>query len=254
MIMDYIEKEALSISEAVFAAALALGIDEKEAQVQVLSAPGVRRVKVRVGRPGAVLPSLDTPTMTPTAVSNEAGVSQGASRAPQSHERPASTASFQSRGERLPPSAAQAESLRADMEQLLILMGTPSKVELKAHAGNTVLNLSGEFEGLLIGKRGATLDALQTVALQMLSTATGNHDSYVVVDVADYRTRQERKLMDKARELANQALADGQEQVMGSLSPAERRVVHLEIKSMEGVESFSVGSGSTKKVVIKKKG
>ena len=250
--MDYIEKEALSIPEAVFAAALALGIDEKEAQVQVLSAPGVRRVKVRVGRPGAVLPPADsTPASSPVSPPTPSGPST--SGVPQSYSRPSAPVS-QSRGERTPPAASEAEALRADLEQLLTLMGSPSKVEIKSHAGNTVLNITGEFEGLLIGKRGMTLDALQTFALQALSTATGNHDSYVVVDVADYRTRQERKLMDKARELANLALADGQEQSMGSLSPAERRVVHLEIKSMEGVESFSVGSGSTKKVIIKKKG
>lgn len=252
--MDYIEKEALSIPEAVFAAALVLGIDEKEAQVQILSAPGARRVKVRVGRPGVILPAVDSATATiPVAIAPQ--TSPGVSRVSQAYSHASSSGpQFQNRGERTPPSSTVAEVLRTDLEQLLTLMGTPSKVEIKTHAGNTVFNFIGNFEGLLIGKRGMTLDALQSVALQMLYTATGNHDSYVVVDVADYRTRQERKLMDKARELANQTLIDGQEQIMGSLSSAERRVVHLEIKSMEGVESFSVGNGSTKKVVIKKKG
>jgi spoIIIJ-associated protein len=243
--MDYIEKEALSIPEAVFSAAMALGIEEKDAQVQVLSAPGSRRVKVRVGRPGAVLPAVE---VLAAAAPAEPAAQHAAAPAPQASYAPSRGGS-----ERLPPSQAQAEALRADVEELLRLMGTPSQVEIKSHAGNTVLNLTGEFEGLLIGKRGMTLDAFQSVVQQMLFKASANPDLYVVVDVADYRTRQERKLMDKARDLANQVLAEGGEQTMGSLSPAERRVVHLEIKGMEGVESFSVGSGSSKKVVIKKK-
>jgi spoIIIJ-associated protein len=249
--MDYIEKEALSVPEAVFAAALALGIEEKDAQVQVLSAPGSRRVKVRVGKPGAAMPEAGSPEAAPSAPES----APSSLSAPQrSYERPpqASYSGGGSGSQRTPPPQAQAEALQADLSELLKLMGTPGNVEIKSHAGNTVLNISGEFEGLLIGKRAMTLDALQSVALQMLGTASGNRDHYIVVDVADYRSRQERKLMDKARELANLVLADGMEQHMGSLSPAERRVVHLEIKSMQGVESFSVGNGSSKKVVIKK--
>ena len=55
--MDILEKEGPSVPEAVFSACRALGIDEKEAQVQVISAPGARRVKVRVGRPAPLAAS-----------------------------------------------------------------------------------------------------------------------------------------------------------------------------------------------------
>jgi spoIIIJ-associated protein len=106
----------------------------------------------------------------------------------------------------------------------------------------------------LIGKRGMTLDALQDALNAMLEAATGDREVFGVVDVADYRIRQERKIMDKARELAEIVLKEGGQQTMGPLSAAERRLVHLELKPMEGVETFSVGQGSTKKVVIQKKG
>jgi spoIIIJ-associated protein len=151
------------------------------------------------------------------------------------------------------PTPEQAEAVRADFEKMLELMGTPSKVEVKEHAGNSIFNITGEKEGLLIGKRGATLDSLQDTLQAMLLKASGDPDVYGVADVADYRIRQERKIMDKARELAEQVLKDGVQQSMGPLSPAERRVVHLELKPMEGIETFSVGSGSMKKVVIQKK-
>ena len=50
-----------------------------------------------------------------------------------------------------------------------------------------------------------------------------------------------------------QALAEGGEVSLGQLSPPERRIVHMTVKEMEGVESFSVGSGSVKKMIVKKK-
>jgi spoIIIJ-associated protein len=82
----------------------------------------------------------------------------------------------------------------------------------------------------------------------------GDAGLYVTVDVADYHGRAEQRLVDKALALAEQVLKDGVQASMGQLSPAERRVVHMTLKPMEGVESFSVGQGSTKKLVIQKKG
>ena len=245
--MDFIEKEGLSVPEAVFSACMSLGIDEKDAQVQVLSAPGARRVKVRVSRPGVALPAPEG--VAPQAAASSTSVSPAHSEAP--HSRPADYAPKVSI--RKQPSPEQAEAVRIDFEKLLEMMGTPSKVEVKEHAGNTIFNITGDKEGLLIGKRGATLDALQDSLNAMLETATKDRDVYAVVDVADYRIRGERKIMDKARELANLVMADGAQQTMGPLSAAERRLVHLELKPMEGVETFSVGSGSMKKVIIQKK-
>jgi spoIIIJ-associated protein len=157
------------------------------------------------------------------------------------------------RSERRQPSPEQAEQLKKDIEKMLELMGTTMEVEMKQHAGNLVYNLKGEKEGLLIGKRGMTLEALQEVVADMAATLAGDKSVYAVVDIADYRTRQESKFMDQARELAQKALAGEGQQSMGPLSPAERRVVHLALQSMEGVETFSVGEGARKKVMIQKK-
>lgn len=237
--MDIIEKEGLSVPEAVFSACLTLGIDEKDAQVQVLSSPGARRAKVRVGRPGAAMPPADGPSAQASAP-----VASSAPEAPL--QKPADYAPKSSI--RTPPSPERADGLRKDLEQLLRLMGIESAVEVKEHAGNTIFNIKSAKEGLLIGKRGMTLEALQLVAERMLGGAYG------VVDVDDYKTRGERKIMDLAKEAAQKVFAEGGQQTLGPLDAAERRLVHLEIKAMDGVESFSVGDGSRKKVVIQKKG
>lgn len=250
--MDFIEKEGLSVPEAVFAAARALGIEEKDAQVQVLSRPGARRVKVRVGVPGAVLPPADEASSAPGGASMEAAPA-ASERHDRPYEKPADYAS--QAPVRNAPDAAQARRAADDLERLLAAMGTPAKVECKERAGNMVLNvLPNEHENLLIGRRGQTAEALQTLINEFMARREGDAGLYVTVDVADYHGRQEQRLVDKALALAEQVLKDGVQASMGQLSPAERRVVHMTLKTMEGVESFSVGQGSTKKLVIQKKG
>lgn len=240
--MEFVEKEALSVAEAVFSAALALGIDEKDAQVQVLSAPGARRVKVRVAIPGVVLPAVggfttpEQPRMVSVAVEK-----------PMDAAPPAAV--------RKAPDESQAGRAADDLGRILAAMGVPGSVERKERSGNTVLNvLSPAHENLLIGRRGQTADALQTLVNEFMAHREKDASLFVVVDVADYRGRQEQRLVEKALALAGQVLVDGVQANMGPLSSAERRVVHLALKALDGVESFSVGQGGTKKLVIQKKG
>lgn len=258
--MDYIEKEALSVPEAVFAAARALGIEEADAQVRVISAPGARRVKVLVGKPGVTLPEVSASSAQDQAASSSSAPAEAREpRAPREERgdrggRP-SYSSAPAAVERTAPSQAQAQAAKADLEKLLALMGTPGQVELKERAGNTVLNiLSPEHEALLIGRRGQTAEAMQHILLEMLNRRENATGLYLVVDVADYHGRAEERLIEKARSLAAKVMEEGGEQSMGPLSSAERRVVHMELKPMEGLETFSVGSSSIKKLIIKRKG
>jgi len=257
--MDYIEKEALSVPEAVFAAARALGIEEADAQVKVLSAPGARRVRVLVGKPGVALPEGSAPASAPSAAPAATASFEPRSESPrrsQDERRDGGRGGYSSPPvERVAPSADQAQAAKADLEKLLALMGTPGQVELKERAGNTVLNIvSPEHESLLIGRRGQTAEAMQHLVLEMLNRREGSAGLYLVVDVADYHGRAEERLIQKARELAAKVREEGGEQSMGPLSSAERRVVHLELKPMEDLETFSVGNSSIKKLIIKKKG
>ncbi|HTB35251.1 MAG TPA: R3H domain-containing nucleic acid-binding protein [bacterium] len=259
--MDYIDKEALSVPEAVFAAARVLGIDEKDAQVQVLSAAGARRVKVRVGKPGVQMPPADAPQAGSAEARPERAERPERSereerpeRAPREERRDRPSGDSQApMVQRQAPSIEQASRAQADLERLLTAMGTPAKVERKERAGNVVLNVvAPEHESLLIGRRGQTAEALQTLINEFMGRREGDPTLYLVVDVADYHGRAEERLIERAKELAGQVLRDGGQVSMGQLSSAERRVVHLTLKGMDGVESFSVGQGSTKKLVIQK--
>lgn len=247
---DYIEKEALSVPEAVFAAARVLGIEEKDAQVQVLSAPGARRVKVRVGKPGVAMPPADQPMAEAPRESAPARPSDDrAPREERNDYRPSQPAI-----ERNAPNAEQAGRAKADLERLLAAMGTPGTVEQKERAGNVVLNIvAPEHESLLIGRRGQTAEALQHLVLEFMHHREGDPSLYLTVDVADYHGRAEQRLIEKALAAAEQVKKDGGEVSLGQLSSAERRIVHVTLKPLEGVETFSVGSGSVKKLVVQAK-
>lgn len=248
--MDFIEKEGLSEIEAVFSAARALGIDEKDAQVQVLSGPGARRVKVRVGKPGIVMPPIGAPQAEEAQASGGSAPREESSR---EQRPPRQDYAPQVAAIRTPPTAEQMGRAQADLERLLTAMGAPGQVESKERAGNKILNIiAPAHESLLIGRRGQTAEALQVLINEFMGRREGDASLYLVVDVADYHGRSEERLVEKAKTLAAQVIADGGEQSMGQLSPPERRIVHMTLKEMGGVESFSVGQGSVKKLVIKK--
>jgi len=249
---DYIEKEALSVPEAVFSAARALGIDEKDAQVQVLSASGARRVKVRVGKPGITMPPADAPSAASPQAEAEPAREERSERGDR-YEKPADYQN-QATVVRTAPTVEQARKAQADLEKLLAAMGTPGQVELKDRAGNTVLNIvAPEHESLLIGRRGQTAEALQHLILEFMHHREGDPSLYLVVDVADYHGRAEQRLIEKALAAAEQVKKDGGQVSLGQLSAAERRIVHVTLKPIDGVESFSVGSGSVKKLVVQAK-
>lgn len=237
---DFVEKEAPSVEEALFAGAMSLGISESEAQVQVLASTGAGRVKVRIGKPGVVMPQA------PAAPEE---MSQSEDAAATTFEKPKD---YAPRNSRRQPTSDELAQVLSKMEQLLNLMGTPGKIEVKERLDNKILNISSEFEGLLIGKRGMTLDSLQEMALRFLDGGAGRSDVHVVVDVADYRGRHEEELLSYAKELAAQAQDAGQVSSK-PLNPADRRIVHLSLKGVAGVDTWSVGEGAMKKVVVQKK-
>jgi spoIIIJ-associated protein len=236
---DIVEKEGPSVSEAVFAASMQLGIAESEAQVQVLATSAGGRVKVRVGRPGVAMPDA------PTAPEQIAAVAAAAKTA---HSKPGD---YSPRASREQPSEEELQRVKGLLAELLEKMGTPSQIEVKERLDNKVLNVTGEYEGLLIGKRGMTLDALQEVAKRFLDV-DGRGNKHVVVDIADYRGKHEDSLLAYAAQLGEQAEAEGQV-TSKPLNPADRRVVHLSLKAGGKVDTWSVGDGAMKNVVVQKK-
>jgi len=107
----------------------------------------------------------------------------------------------------------------------------------------------GEDYGLLIGKRGQTIDALQLLCYQ--AAFRGLRDrKRVVVDAAGYRERRKETLEGRADRAAEQALAGNHIVEMDPMSAQERRVVHERLKERAGVETYSEGDEPRRCVVV----
>jgi len=135
------------------------------------------------------------------------------------------------------------------VERLLELMGIQGsvEVELRDEAAHIDIETSG-MDGLLIGKSGATLQALQHIVSRMAYRQ--DVKSRVVVDVGGYRARRASFLRKKALALAERVKASGKEAMMEPLQPAERRIVHITLNPDPDVKTYTVGEGAFRSVVV----
>ncbi len=108
--------------------------------------------------------------------------------------------------------------------------------------------ISGDGLGVVIGRRGETLDALQYLASLSANSVNGYYK--VTINIGDYRQRREQALTGLAKRVASQVLRTGRRKTLEPMNPYERRIIHTAIQEIEGVTSNSVGEGSGRRVVI----
>lgn len=112
-----------------------------------------------------------------------------------------------------------------------------------------LIDIHGDDLSVLIGRRAETLNALQYL-LALIISKQATHWVQVVVDVEGYRARRERQLRQLARRMADQAIRSGKKQLLEPMSPAERRIVHLELRDHAEVKTESVGEEPNRKISI----
>lgn len=114
------------------------------------------------------------------------------------------------------------------------------------------ITVNGDDYGIIIGRRGETLDALQYLA-SLASNKKGNGYYRVVLNVGNYREKRERTLESVAKKTAAQVLRTGRSRSLEPMNPYERRIIHTTVQGIDGVVSSSVGGGSARRVVISPK-
>jgi spoIIIJ-associated protein len=142
------------------------------------------------------------------------------------------------------------------LEGLLSRMGLTAGVELNFEDGTMYVDILGtdpddEDMGLLIGRHGQTLEALQELTRMAVIHRTGLR-SRVVVDVEDYKKRQRDRLEARAREIAKRVARSGQEEELEPMNPYERKLVHDVVAAVEGATSSSRGEEPERFVVIQR--
>ena len=116
------------------------------------------------------------------------------------------------------------------------------------------LALEGENLGVVIGRRGETLDALQYLASFATNARRTGGYYRIVLDIGNYREKREETLKSLARRMSAQAIRTGRNRSLEPMNPYERRIIHTEVQDIEGVSSFSVGDGDRRHVVIQPEG
>lgn len=151
------------------------------------------------------------------------------------------------------PHRELAEAARDLLQRMVDLMGVEGTVEIaEATPDEVLLNVEGEDMGLLIGRHGATLDAIQLV-LAIAANRMADDGARVIVDAENYRARHRAMIEARARKLAEEAKESGREVVVPDLKAYERRLMHMVLKSDPEIETYSEGDGDDRVLVISPK-
>jgi len=125
-------------------------------------------------------------------------------------------------------------------------------IEVEEKEGIYNVDIQGEDLSFLIGYRGESLNALQTLLGLMLFKELGNW-SYIVVDINGYRDKRKDKIEEITRNYIDKARFFGGEVKMPPMSAFERRQVHVYVSDYPDIESESEGEGRDRRVVLKVK-
>ncbi len=142
----------------------------------------------------------------------------------------------------------------ATISRLLYLMGLQAQVS--AHYGEArddrrpiMVDIRGSDLGILIGRRGETLDSFQYVASLMVGKEVGQF-VHLIVDVEGHRDRRQRQLQQLARRMAEQVIKTGRKLTLEPMPASERRIIHMELRDHPAVTPQSAGEEPHRKVTI----
>ena len=142
----------------------------------------------------------------------------------------------------------------AFIEKLLSDMNINADVSMNdGDNGEKIIAINGESAAILIGHHGETLDSLQYLAnLSANKKIDGKKGDYVkiAVDVEGYRAKREETLRSLARKMASKVLKYKKSVMLEPMNPYERRIIHSEIQTIQGVSTNSIGSENNRKIVI----
>ncbi len=138
----------------------------------------------------------------------------------------------------------------AFLMELTKLMGVDVTIDMGTDAeGNVFGYINGDTLGILIGRRGETLDAVQYLTSLKVNRGREGYIR-VTLDTENYRAKREDTLIRLANRMANRALRTGRKVSLEPMNPYERRIIHYALQQTEGVDTHSEGEEPNRHVVI----
>ncbi len=227
--MDSIEATGATIEEAIDAAARELQATRDEVEVEILENPsrgllglvGNRQARVRATRrPVGAAPDAASPASTEPAATTSQDLAE--------------------RGAQL-------------LRDIIAHIGVDAEVVVRSAEEGLVLEINGDTSGILIGRHGQMLDALEYVINRVL-LRDDDHAPRVVVDANQYRARRRGSLEELGQRMAQQAKRKGKPIILNPMPPQDRRIVHLALQGDTSLTTRSTGSGFLRRLVIIPKG
>lgn len=232
---DYREFEAKSVDEAIILAMKAFHAEFEDLDIKVIS-EGSKGLFGLVGTKTAKI--LARRHQAHDMDREPAPCDQETQSAPPEHAPEA-------KGTAVPSLEGLGEAKNV-VEEILKLMGMPSEVRIREEG---ILEIVGDGSGLIIGKRGQTLDALQFIVNRIVNKSR-QEPVYITLDTEGYRQRHVNHLKAMALKMGQKARRTGQSISLEKMNPYDRRIIHLALKDEHGLNTKSIGDGVYKKVVI----
>ncbi len=242
--MNQIIQTGRTVEEAEEQALAALGADRSEVEVEILNR----------GRQGFLGIGGELAEVRVTRLSDsgaEEEVAEASDSGDHEDEGPVMVES--------PPTAGieadtPAEAAIQAVQRILETVGADVDISLRsAHdefTGGPVIDINGPDSGLLIGRRGNTLQSLQFIVQSIVRQQFEEENIRVALDVEQYRQRREDSLREMADRVASRVSQTGRSITLEPMPPSDRRVIHLYLDTREGIRTESVGYGESRKVQI----
>lgn len=274
---ESIEVRAKNVNAAIEEGLRRLDLPREQVDVEVIT-PGSRGVlgfgaedaRVRLTPRPIVKPPPAAPSPRPVRTEPPPPVAKPAAPAASTAKPAAATTTPTAAPRSAPPPAVEPKPAAAEeagdavglasamLSELLRLMGVQATVRGhyatdgmrdKTEEPALVLDIVGNDLGILIGRRGETLTALQYVTRLMVNHKLGRWVN-VIVDVEEYKNRRERTLQQLAVRTAERVAATGRTLALEPMPARERRIIHLTLRDHPEVTTLSVGEGEYRKVTV----
>jgi len=143
------------------------------------------------------------------------------------------------------------DKTREVIENILMRMDVQGKVmDIKEGESKVYIELGSERNsGIIIGKKGRTLEALQFMVNLIVNHDTGT-DKKIILDIESYRSKREQALKKMSRDVAHKVIKTGRPWTLEPMNPFERRLIHLTLQNDNRVTTKSEGQGIYRKVTI----
>jgi spoIIIJ-associated protein len=233
--MEYKEFEGKTLDEAIASAMREIGVQFEELDIQVIS-EGSKGLFGIVGNKDAKI----------LAAKNPNGRTKKSDVKKELHEQrptPEETAHTVQGKE---ANQAMLEKAKEELKEVLRLMNIESKILIRE---DNTLEITSDGSGLIIGKRGQTLDALQLILRRIINKGS-EAPVRINLDFEGYRKRHIEYLKDIAIKMGQEARHTGRSVSLEKMNPYDRRIIHITLKNDTRVGTKSVGEGAYKKVMI----